>query len=389
MRAETMVPEPRKADRPLTKLPLRILFLLDVLNVVGGTEKQLRELICHMDRSRFDPTVVTLYSMDMPHEAEFGGMGCPVRCLGMRKLMSIDGLRAVLKLVSEIRRKRIDIVHTFFPDASILGTIAGRLGGARVVVGRRDLGYWYTPRYLLTLRLLQRFAHAYLVNSQAVRTVVSKSEGVDLSRVHVVYNGFFELPSGPSRLTLGDLGFPAEAKLVGIVANLRPVKRLDRFVEMAAGIRDPQTCFLIVGYGEMHDALVEQARLAGLANRFRITHAIHGVLEIVKLFRVAVLTSESEGLSNTLIEYGLAGVPAVAFDVGGNREVIEDEASGFLVKPYDVGALRERVEELITDEGLRNRLGALARIVCTERFGGARMVEKTQAIYERLNIREL
>src|ERR1700716_3371887 len=104
MRAETMIPEPRKADRPLTKLPLRILFLLDVLNGVGGTEKQLRELICHMDRSRFDPTVITLYSMDMP--AEFGGMGCPVRCLGMRKLMSINGLRAVLKLVSEIRRKR-------------------------------------------------------------------------------------------------------------------------------------------------------------------------------------------------------------------------------------------------------------------------------------------
>ena len=158
---------------------------------------------------------------------------------------------------------------------------------------------------------------------------------------------------------------------------------------MAVGIRDPQTCFLIVGYGEMRDALVEQARLAGLADRFRITHAIHGVLEIVKLFKVAVLTSESEGLSNTLIEYGLAGVPAVAFDVGGNREVIEDEASGFLVKPYDAGALRERVEDLIADEALRNRLGAFARIVCTDRFGGARMVEKTQAIYERLNIREL
>jgi glycosyltransferase involved in cell wall biosynthesis len=382
-----MIPELRKADRPLTKLPVRILFLLDVLNVFGGTEKQLRELICHMDRSRFDPAVLTLYSRDMPHEAEFGGMGCPTRCLGMRKLVSIDGLRAVLKLVSEIRRERIDIVHTFFPDASILGTIAGRLGGARVVVGRRDLGYWYTPRYLFALRLLQRFAHAYLVNSQAVRTAVHESEGVDLSRVHVVYNGFFELPSGPSRLTMSDLGFPEEAKLVGIVANLRQIKRLDRFVEMAAGIRDPQTRFLIVGYGEQYDALVEQARLAGLADRFRITHTIHGVLEIVKLFRVAVLTSESEGLSNALVEYGLAGVPAVAFDVGGNRDVIEDEASGFLVKPYDVGALRQRVEQLISDEALRHRLGARARVVCTDRFGGARMVEQTQAIYERLNRR--
>lgn len=376
-----MSPKPRKAQQAI-KLKIRILFLLDTLNVVGGTEKQLRELICHMDRSRFDPSVVTLYSMDMPHEAEFGGMGCPIRCLGMRKLISINGLRALLKLSSEIRREHIDIVHTFFPDAGILGTIAGRLGGARVVVGRRDLGYWYTPPYLFILRILQRFSHAYLVNSQAVRTVVSKSERVDPSRMHVVYNGFFELPSGPSKLRLSDLGFPAEAKLVGTVANLRQVKRLDRFIEMAVGIRDRKTCFVILGYGELYDVLIEQARFSGLTDRFRIIHTIHDVLEIVKLFKVGVLTSESEGLSNTLIEYGFAGVPAVAFDVGGNREVIGDKASGFLVNPYDVRALRERVEEIIDDDAVRNRLGACARVICTERFSGARMVKQTQKIYE-------
>lgn len=386
---EIMIAEPDNADSPIPRLPVRILFLLDVLDVFGGTEKQLRELVCHLDRRQFDPTIVTLYSMDMLHETELDGMGCPTRCLGMRKLMSIDGFRTVLKLASEVRRERIDVVHTFFPDASILGTIAGRLGGARVVVGRRDLGFWYTPRYLFALRLLQRFADAYLVNSQAVRTVVSRSEGVDLSRVHVVYNGFFEPPDSTSQLTLGDLGFAPEAKLVGTVANLHEVKRLDRFVQMAAGIRDPHVCFLILGGGELRDELLEQARLAGLGDRFRITQTIYGVQDIVKLFRVGVLTSESEGLSNALVEYGFAGVPAVAFDVGGNRDVIEDKNSGFLVKPYDVGALIERVEELINDETLRNRLGVRARFVCADRFGGARMVEETQAFYKRLIRRAL
>ena len=365
---------------------IRILYLLDVLDGFGGTERQLRELIGHMDRMRFDPIVATLYSMDASHETEFGRLGCETRCLGIRKLVSIGGLRAVLKLASEIRRQRIGIVHTFFPDAGILGTIAGRLGGARVMVGRRDLGYWYTPSYLRVLRLLQRFADAYLVNSQAVRSAVSKSEGVDPGRVRVIHNGFFDLPSGPSRLTLGDLGFPEGAKLVGIVANLRTIKRLDRFVEMAAGIRDGRTCFLIVGYGEQRDALVEQARLAGLAGRFRIIHTIHDALEIVKLFTVGVLTSDSEGLSNTLVEYGLAGVPAVAFDVGGNREVIEDQSSGFLVSPYDVGALRRRVEETLANETLRDRLGFRARVVCANCFAGAMMVDKTQTLYESLDL---
>lgn len=362
----------------------RILYLIDVLNGFGGTERQLRELIRHMDRSSFVPIVVTLYSMDTLHEAEFSGLGCPTRCLRIRKLLSIDGLRAALHLASEIRRQHIDIVHTFFPDAGILGTIAGKLGGARVVIGRRDLGYWYTSTYLRVLRLLQRFVNAYLVNSQAVGSVVSRSEGVESGRVKVIQNGFFDLPVGPSRLTLGDLGFPEGAKLVGIVANLRPIKRLDRFVEMAAKIRDRQTCYLIVGQGEQRNALIEQARHAGLSDRFRIIHTIHDVMEIVKLFTVGVLTSESEGLSNTLVEYGLAGVPAVVFDVGGNREVIEDQSSGFLVSPYDVDLLRRRVEEILANETLRARLGSRARGVCANRFAGARMVDKTQTLYESL-----
>jgi len=363
---------------------IRVLYLLDVLEGFGGTEKQLAQLIGHMDRKRFAPIVVTLYSIDPSHEAEFVRLGCETRCLGIHKLGGIDGLRALLKLVSEIRLQRINIVHTFFPDASILGAIAGKLGGARVVIGRRDLGYWYTTGYLRVLRVLRRFVDAYLVNSQAVRSVVSRSEGVDLGRVEVVHNGFFDLPASPPQLTLRDLGFPDDAKIVGIVANLRPIKRLDRFVEMAAGIRDRQTCYLIVGHGEQRNALMEQARRAGLSGRFRITHTIHDVLEIVKLFTVGVLTSESEGLSNTLVEYGLAGVPAVAFDVGGNREVIEDEGSGFLVRPYDVDMLRCRVEEILADEALRTRLGLRARVICANRFAGAQMVDRTQTLYESL-----
>lgn len=367
---------------------IRVLYLLDVLNVVGGTERQLRELVRNMDRSRVEPSAITLYKRDMPHEAEFGGLGCPTTCLGLGSLRSAPTVRAVLELAAEIRRRRVDIVHTFFPDAGIIGTVAARLAGAQVVIGRRDLGYWYTPGYLRLLRLLQRFADAYVVNSQAVRSVVVNSEGVGLDRIHVVYNGFFDIPDGPSLVTLEDLGFPADARLVGTVANLRPVKRLDRFVEMAAGIRDPRARFLIVGYGEEHDAIVEQARHAGLGDRIRIVHTIPDVLEFVKLFDVGVLTSESEGLSNTLVEYGLVAVPAVAFNVGGNPEVIEDSASGFLVKPYDVDAMRRRTEQLLEDASLRKRLGGHARRLCLDRFAGPRMVEDTLAIYARLASRQ-
>jgi L-malate glycosyltransferase len=369
------------APRPLNDKRVRIWYLIDTLHVFGGTERQLRELINHLDRSRFDPLVLTLYSADMPHAAEFDGMGCAVHSLKIPRLLSLRGLLAIWKLSVSMRRDKVRIIHTFFPDAAIVGIIAARLAGARVIVGRRDLGYWYSKRYLFILRRLQHFAHAYIVNSVSVRDAVIAAEGVGASRVHVVHNGFFGQPSDTPDFTLEQFGVPRNAKVVGTVANLRDVKRLDRFVEMAAGIRDPQAYFLIVGYGELHDALVQQAESLGLADRFRIIHSISNVYHILSRFHVGVLTSESEGLSNTLIEYGLAGVPAVAFDVGGNREVIDDHASGFLVSPYDITELGRHVEKLLADDDLRNRFGAHAKRICASRFAGQRMVDETLEIY--------
>jgi len=365
-------------------MPVRVLFLLDELNVVGGTERQLRELIVNLDRSRVDPVAMTLYDQDMPHRAEFGGLGCPTSSVSLRRLRDPFTVRALLRLASEIRRQQIDIVHTFFPDSGIFGTIAAKLSGAKAVIGRRDLGFWHTPQYLLVLRMLQRLADAYIVNSQAVRRTVIEAEGVAPDRIHVVYNGFFDTPNGAPRPAPVDLGFPQGARIVGTVANLRPVKRLDRFIDLAAGIRDERARFVIVGHGEQLEALLQQARSAGLADRLRIVHAISGVADLIQSFRVGVLTSESEGLSNTLVEYGRASVPAVAFDVGGNAEVVDDGGSGYLCRPYDVAEMTRRVDGILHDDALRTRLGDRARSLCRERFAGERMVEETTAIYVRL-----
>jgi glycosyltransferase involved in cell wall biosynthesis len=74
----------------------------------------------------------------------------------------------------------------------------------------------------------------------------------------------------------------------------------------------------------------------------------------------------------------------VAFDVGGNREVIVDAETGFLIEPYDISSMRARVEDLISDDLLRNRMGSRARIVCSDRFAGAKMVASIQDIYDRI-----
>jgi glycosyltransferase involved in cell wall biosynthesis len=362
---------------------LKILYIIDYLSTGGGTEKQLRELIVNLDRERFIPMVVTLSKLDWHGLPAYHDPGCRHLCLEINRILSLKGLWSIIKLAKIIRRERFDIVQTYFVDANIIGVIAGFLGGCKgIIVSRRDMGYWYTPWILFVLRLLNRLAHYYVVNSDAVKNFVSAKEKVKLEKFKVIHNGFFNLPGDDHPETaLTQLGIPVSTQLVGMVGNLRHVKRIDNFIRVAASIKGQDVHFLVLGIGHLKDDLMAQARDAGLNSRFIISHTLDNIYNYVKHFDVGVLTSDSEGLSNTLVEYQLCGVPAVAFDVGGNREVIEDGVTGFLLKHGDLDGMREKIELLLTNKELRATMGCAAARISQQKFAGDRMIKEYSDFY--------
>ncbi len=366
---------------------IRVFYIIDHLATGAGTENQLVGLIRHLDRERFEPTLITLADFDIRSLPEHHDPTCRHISLGFKgKLISPNGISRLLRLARMIRRERVDIVHTYFLDSNIIGVLGGVLGRCkRIVVSRRDTGYWHTPRLLFFLRQINRLADYFLVNANAIKQTVARHEQFPADRIEVVHNGHFDLPAdGQTPLERSEFGIPDDAPLVGIVANLRPVKRLDNFVRVASRISDQQTCFMIVGTGELCDDLLEQAQSAGLERRLVITHTLGNIYDYINMFDVGVLTSDSEGLSNTLIECQLCGRPAVAFDVGGNREVIEDGRTGYLVEPGDLEAMRQKIEALLADPSLRAKMGARASLHARRLFDGERMVELTADFYRRI-----
>lgn len=360
---------------------IRVLYVIDLLTRVGGTEKYLRALLRHIDRSRFDPRIVVLRDDPMPDAEAFGGFGCPVDHLGLTRLVGSRGLASLFRLARRIRERRIDIVQTFFIDANLIGVLAASLGGAgRIVVSRRDLGYWHTSRMLFWMRCVNTFADAFLVNSHAVKRVVVEREHVPEGKIAVIHNGIFDLPPAAEPARGAEAEQRPRTPAVGIVANLRRVKRLDLFLEMAARMRHAAR-LIIVGTGEARQEVLQAAERLGLRQRLSLVHSVSEVYEHIRGFDVAVLTSESEGLSNALIEYQLCGVPAVAFDVGGNREVIADGRTGLLVPPFDTTQMAEKVDRILSDPALARRLGREAQTVARARFAGERMVAETEAFY--------
>jgi len=137
------------------------------------------------------------------------------------------------------------------------------------------------------------------------------------------------------------------------VANLRAVKGIVDFVHAASQLRmrHPEAHFVVVGRGP------EEERLRRLASELGMDEVLHllgmrtDVPELLQIFDVGVLSSHFESFSNSIMEYVAAGLPVVATDVGGVREILHDGENGFVVPPRNPAAMAARLDEVLSYPG--------------------------------------
>ena len=368
-------------ERDISAGKIRIVYLIDFFGKGGGMERQLGVLLRNLDREKFHPFLFTL--RDKSHSPLID-MNCKVEYLGVRSLLSLEAIKAFFKFVRFLRRNRIEVLQIFSIDSNIFGVPAGRLAGVRrVVIGRRDTGLWYTQKRRHLTNFINRFTDFCIANSQGVKNAVNRMETVPASRTAVINNGVqLEEPSADSKISRAYLGIPPAAPVVGIVANFREIKRIDWFLEVFASLAHKEAHAIIVGTGGsvLKDMKVLAVRL-GVDERLHIYHTVDEVQAVIRLFDVGVLTSETEGLSNALIEYALSAIPAVAFDVGGNLEVIDHNQTGYLIPPYDVPAMKEKIDCLLDHPEVAQRLGRQGANRAGKRFAVERMVNETESFY--------
>jgi glycosyltransferase involved in cell wall biosynthesis len=197
------------------------------------------------------------------------------------------------------------------------------------------------------------------------------------------------LPADPAPLRAAARsawGVDASGFVVGIVANLRPVKRVDLFLKAAALVaaKVDSARFVIIGEGEERSALETLADDLGIADRVRFLGLVHDVSGLLHGFDVGVLSSDSESFSNAVLEYMAASRPVVATDVGALGEAVADGESGFLVKRADAEALAARIVEL-HDPAVASRLGRRGAEIVEERFSAEKIISEFEDLY--LNIR--
>lgn len=274
-----------------------------------------------------------------------------------------------------VRDREPDVVHAYFFWPVLYGRLLRATGVIpRLVENREDEGFDWGAHEYAWLRATRRIPDAVICVSEGVRRVAERREGLERDRTRVIHNGVGDPPRVPDRAAAelrSELGFPAGAPVVGMVANLnRAVKGVDRFLAAVPTILEevPETRFVVVGGGEGEADLRAAAREAGVADRVSFPGYRPDVETFYAIMDVSVLTSLSEGLSITLLESMRRGLPVVATRVGGNPEVVVEGETGYLVPPDRPAAFAARVVELLRDPELRERMGEKGRARVREAF---------------------
>jgi glycosyltransferase involved in cell wall biosynthesis len=170
--------------------------------------------------------------------------------------------------------------------------------------------------------------------------------------------------------------------IVGTLARLDAIKGLDILLRALAEL--PGVTAVLVGEGEERDRLAKLAEALGVAERVLFVGWSEQARDHLTTFDVYVLPSRFEAVSASIIEAMFAGLPVVATNVGGVRDVVVHGETGLLVPPEDPAALARAVRGLLEDPTRRQQMGRAGRARAVERFTAASMAAQYEAVYAEL-----
>jgi glycosyltransferase involved in cell wall biosynthesis len=360
---------------------VRVAFVVPDLGL-GGAERHVTTLVGHLDRRRFDPSVVCLGREGELFPA-LAAAGVPGVAFHRTRREALLGLA---DLVRWLRRTAPDVVVLRGYNAELLGRLAAVLARVpRVVVWVHNCGDLEPRGRLrgLTDRVLGRVTDAWFGVAHAQVPYLVDELGVPRGKVRIIHNGVE--PSrfdGPVDAGLRpSLGLHDDDLVVGILAALRPEKDHESFLHAAALVAaaSSRARFLVVGGGPRRPALEALAQRLGIEDRVVFTGPRDDVAALLHAIDVFVLSSFTiECFPMALLEAMAASRPAVCTAVGGVPEMVQEGVTGHLVPPRDPAALADRLIGLLADEPRRRAFGAAARARVEEAFTLERSVAEAE-----------
>jgi glycosyltransferase involved in cell wall biosynthesis len=370
---------------------IRVMRVIARMNI-GGPAIQISGLYRHLDSKIFNHRIYTgECASDEVDYIEVRASDVFVhRVPGLgRRLGPIRDIKALLFLRSEIKTFLPHIIHSHTMKAGLLLRIAHMTvkHDAKVVhtfhghILKGYYGNFKTSLIVLLERFLGRFTTRIFAVGEIVQTELIEA-GIAKPDKFVVMPPGLELGALPDKnVARGKLNLPTDQILCGYIVRVTQVKRPDRFLDVVrnAVVNKLDMTFVVAGDGDQMDQIVSTATTEKLPIIFL------GMIAQIELVFAAidmvVMTSDNEGMPLTLIQAGMAMLPAVSTDVGSSRHIVLDGESGFITKTLEASEIYERLEQLFKSPELRSQMGQAAKMHCEKNFSVLRLAKDHENQY--------
>jgi len=377
-------------NSPLVSEGKHILFQIISSLVPAGAERLVVHLVEYIDRERFAPVCISLTDPVGSHlEARVQQLGVPLYFLGKGDKMSFEVLR---KLDALFRQYRPAVVHTHLLALNYAYPLMIRYRTpARLYtvhnLAEKDLG-------LRTAPIVRALAFRYRFG-KVVPVAIAEEVRASIQRLYgypdppLIPNGIPTDEYAPNPDTRAQWrqahGIEPRATVVTHIGRFAFQKNHALLVEAFAQVRSNAPLYLLlVGGGELENAVREQVAALGLESRVRFLGIRADVADILRASDAFVLSSRWEGNPMSVMEAMAAGLPVVSTAVGGVPELVREGETGLLVPSEDTGALAQAIQALVDNPARRQAMGAAARQHAIAHFDIRHTVRGYEQLYEAL-----
>lgn len=352
----------------------------------GGLERVVVDLCTGLSARSVDVRIVCLFRGGSMTDKLPEGIPTPL-VLHKSRGLDLRTLRALRRALVDLRPS---VVHTHNAVCAYYTALAGvGLVDARWVNTRHGMGEpGGSSRREWLFRLASRRYDVLAAVCRAAGDAFAARLSLPSARFDVVPNGIrldrFSVPSAREKFARKEeIGIPGDAPVIGSVGRLNWAKNFPLLVRAFADVvvAQPRAALVIVGDGGARTQIQKEVDACGLAGQVHLLGDRDDVPKVLHAVDVFACSSDTEGYSVALVEAAATGLPAVATDVGGNREIVGDGITGYVVPAGQRAPLAARLGDLLRDDALRARLSSNARDWAVAHAGLDTMVDSYLSLY--------
>lgn len=368
-----------------------------IMTVNWNVEKLLMDKIEGLKRKGYE---IELISSDGEYVEKIRERGYIYHIIHIsRDISLIKDLVSIYKLFKLFRSRSYDIVHTHTAKAGFVGRVAAKLAGVPIIIHTthglpfyEGQGYFRFNLYRW-LEKIAGYACDYVfsqnqedINKLEKYKVVDKNKiyfegnGVNVRRIRELYNCV------DPELKKKELGLEQNVFVIGYFARFEPVKGHDFFIEALAKIIHmyPNIRCIMAGRGELENDIKRKVKEKNISDNVRFLGFRDDIIEILRVTDLVVLASEKEGIPRILMESMAVGVPVVATNVLGTKELVVDQQCGLLVEYKNVSELFSAMKKMYENPQLRDRLAMNSMVRINKEFNEDIIVERIHLKYQEL-----